>query len=372
MAEKKSDQKVFKLSAVPTQLRYAHEIARDKKEVIQDLFEHTEHPELQRSETKNKIWTINSEKISDDGHPLIKLEFLNEISLKELLEKTLIKGGTEGFYGVMLLYQYCWNQKKLGDTIPVLEPQHLMNSVLGRKSYKLNPEDKDRICRICCKMAGIEILQYNKKETLKRRKEKKLSADEVVYDRSTLLSYNKIVENTKTKRYLQLENVKFMEGIFSEALTAKDYKKISRVFVPSETILQLSSDKRKKGKAVFLELVCLDLSYIAQYDRDEKDYDFETCIKYGQWTTNPRRKSEIWTRIINILNEAFESSLLTYTVFYDTTKKGKLIHRNIDHIRIKRLFSVDPQYLSFNFVPEQLELPMPESDPIPTGIQSVF
>ena len=299
---------------------------------------------------------------------LLQLEFENEISIKELLEKVLIQGGTEGFFATTILYQYYWNQQKLGQEIPVLDPQHVVNSVYGANAYKLNPSDKDRYCNMFMKLEGILIKKLNRKETERRRKNKTLKQDEFIYDHTHLITIKKSQvqinsKNGNQKKVQKLEGVKFLPELFSESMTTEDYKKISRAFIPSETILKLSSDKRKKAKSVFMTLVCQDLANLKQHERNEKDYDYETCIKYGQWTTDPQRKSENWGRIIKILNDAHENGLITYTVFYGgASKPVKLIPRNIEYIRIKRLFSVDPKYLAFNFVPEQLELPWPQSE----------
>lgn len=361
----KEDKVKKKLTAVPSILRSAHELTRDKIDGIRDKSKNTNDPDNYLSPRKDKKWLLTSDNENNESNPLMKIEFVNKMSLTSLLEQSLIQGGTEGFFGAMILFQYFWNKKMLGKTVKELDPQKVFDNVLGDRSYKMNPTDKDRFCTIFRSLGGVEILQYNKKETLKRIKDKKLNPDESYYDRTILFNYTGLVE--KGNKVIKIENVKFMEGLFTENMTTEDYKKISRIFIPVEDILKLSSDKRNKGKSVFLNLVCLDLSHIAQYGKDSKDYDLETCVKYGQWTTPLRKKAVLWNRIIKILDEAKEIEILSYEVIYEINKEQK--PRYIEKIKIFREFSVDSKNLSFTFSPESLEIPMPQKyDSDETGI----
>ena len=340
-----------KLVAFPNILKESHSLARDKEEALQDLI-----AKNGENITSDANWEItNQEKFGDS---FISLEVDGKYTLMELLERVFSIGGTEGFHATMVLYQYFWNQRKLGQTLDSLDPQHIMDSVLQDKSYKLNPTDKDRFCRIFSRLSDIKILRRDDKETVSKRKKNKISEKESVHQVTRLITYTKIVKNDETGNIVSLENVRFLDGLFPEGMSTEIYKKISRIFVPHETILKLTSDRRKKGKAVFLALICMDLSFISQYGRDTKSYTLEDCLRFGQWKTEPRKKTNHWNRIINILNEAKKEYLLDYQIKYLANKPQT--NRYIVNIHIKRLFSVDPKNLSFHFEPEQLDLPIPK------------
>ncbi len=336
-----------KLTGFPLVLRRNHEITRDKIPEIMNTVENLEKPEKMYAPSLDKKWSITGPILSNNN-PIFKIEFVENITISELLKQALVNGGTEGFFGVMLLYQYYYNLKKLGKPLNFLEPQQVINTVMEEKAYKLNSKDCDRLCRLFISLKGIDILHKNNNETKKSQKNKEISKDEVIYSRYSLFNYNHLVFNEKTGNIVKLKgNIRFMDGLFKETMNGEDYKKISRIFIPAEDILKISSDKRSKGKAVFLNLICLDLSHIAQYGKSEKDYDLDTCIKYAQWTTDKKKKTKLWTRILKILDDAKKVHLISYIVFYVNGKTE--IYRNISFVRVRREFSINKECMSIMY-----------------------
>lgn len=341
-----SEKEKTELIVVPQFMEEAHKIARDKTAPIEKKLSEVSAKGVNPSTIRDSTWKVEAEKYG--------LHFIDNISLVELLEKVLILGGIQGYTTFLSTYHYVYICQKLGKRFDTFRPQEVLNTLLGHKRYNMSSKDTDLFIKNIIALGGIQFISYNKQETLRQRKEGKISKDDIIETKYRLLDFDHLVKNEAETRYRAIQGFTLLP--FFENMSASDYNKLSRLFIPHARLLQIPNDRNKNHRRGFMTLVCMRLSMVAQTGKDFLIWDLEQCLRVGQWKVETRKRTQAWQQILQALDAGLEQGLITYEVIFKHGKPCKI--RNIEKVKIIRLYSVDPENITVDFLPEQLELPL--------------
>mgnify|MGYP001049553352 CR=1 FL=1 len=327
------------LIPVPNALKTMHDFAKEKIPKVEEQFAESKDPN-----EEIESWLLESE---DGNH---QLDFSEKIPLSLLLEKVYVLGGTEGYMTFISLYEYVYRIGKLGKKID-LRPQDVMNTI-SDKPYNMSAKNKHRFVENIMKLANISFLVQDKEST--KRKEKQGKNDAIIWKKFRILDYEKLEQSKTNGLFREIINLNVLGDVFTN-LTKEEYKRISKVFVPSSSIFRIPNDRNKNKSQAFIFAVTFRLSQLAQ-QKDFLVWDLEKCLRAGQWTVAPHRKKEAWTTIIKALDEGAKQSIISYELIHRPNKPEE--HKHIQKVKVTRLYSVDPKNIDVNFKPEQMEIPL--------------
>ena len=275
-----------------------------------------------------------------------KITIEEDIALGKFLEKIITLGSSQGLICFMMLYQYMYDHNLLGKEIERLTGQEIIDHLYREKSYKLKPKNRTTLLSSIIQLSGLTFCLESQEVTEKIRKKRGFETDKG-FKHFTLL---KVEEHTETKdgKYItSIGGVSIMKDFINLW-----YKKISRLYIPLEDILKISSDHNGDHRRGFNLSLALRQAELGN-KKDTLEWTLEQCINVGQWQPDPKERSRIWNQIIESLNAGKKQGLIDYHFSYKANKPAQ--PRYIEKVVIKRLWQTSPENLNIGFAPENLK-----------------
>jgi hypothetical protein len=195
------------------------------------------------------------------------------------------------------------------------------------------------------KLSGLRFSMESYEKTMELRKQRG-KEDHFKFVSFTLLEVNEHETAKDKETIIQLEGVTIMKDFVDLW-----HKKVSKLFIPLESILRVSHDLNGDHRRGFNLAVALRHAELG-ISNDTLMWDLTYCLNAGQWNVEERRKSEAWEKVIQSLNEGKVQGLIDYQFIYEAGKPQGI--RYIKKVAIKRLWQTYAPATSLGVKPETI------------------
>jgi hypothetical protein len=252
-----------------------------------------------------------------------------EMALSKFIEKIITLGSSQGFVAFMMLYQYMYDKKLLGQEIKELTGQEIIDHIYQDRSYKLRSHNKQAFLNTLIKLSGLKFSMEDPERT---REIRKIPGQEEHYGfkHFCLIKVGGHDTEKDQRTITKLTNVSIMKDFIQIW-----YKKLSKLFIPLHDILKIPHDHNgdhKRGFNLSLALRHAELGHHKNY----VEWNLEQCINIGQWVFDPEHKTRAWDKIIDSLEEGRKQELIDYKIIYKVRKP--MTFRHIEKVVIYRLW----------------------------------
>jgi hypothetical protein len=338
------------------QIQFAKDNLMPKKltatpRVVYESYKNTKSalPEAQKDLRESKHLDRASQHFLRTPDNYVKLITLDESStLGTFLNKIITLGSTQSFVCFMMLYQYLYDKNLLGKEVEKITCQDVINHIYKDKKYTLKPKDKQAFFKSILHLSGLKFYIKNPKRTEEIQREA-FSGHDVIFSSALLVKVKEIQTAADESTIKCLRGVSIMKD-FVDLF----YKSLSRLYIPLEDILKISSDHNGNHKRGFNLSLALRHAELGSKN-DSLEWTLEQCLNVGQWKTNPKFKNRAWAIVIASLEAGKSQELIDYKLVYYKNKPKKALH--IEKVVIYRLWKSTCESLTLGFEPENIEVP---------------